>query len=387
MWHTKSCVFWSSPDKCFSAYRCLKLFKDRAKIQSKRRPPSRHSRVISPGADPGPSLPNGLPDVKELPSADGDGPRLPELPPIDNSRVAPPKTDLFGNDDLLGDSTSSPVIANSSKASNAVSNDHLLSNDNNDLFSPKRDKKKSAISDDDLFSTVKSESKSNSKSILTNDDEEDIFGASSVKTNTSKPSKYAVVNGKVDSSVEKGKSSEEKKTVAIDDDEDIFAPKPKTKKATDFEKLFDKDNGVEKSKTDTAEKTKGANMDDDDIFADSSLGKKKGLFLDFLDLVYIEEELLGVVVAEWLSSWLAKQEVRRSIPHIASWISEIGYLLLPLKRRKSSKQPANQEELLICNRIWKSVKSAYFFCDLLVYQYPFNLSSINKYLVLCIIFV
>ena len=53
--------------------------------------------------------------------------------------------------------------------------------------------------------------------------------------------------------------------------------------------------------------------------------------------------LEGVAVAEWLSSWLAEQEVRGSIPGLASWISEIGYLLLqsrdmadiPLKRRES----------------------------------------------------
>ena len=47
-----------------------------------------------------------------------------------------------------------------------------------------------------------------------------------------------------------------------------------------------------------------------------------------------------------LSSWLAEQEVRDSIPGLATTISEIGYLLLPshdmaeipLKRRISSKQ-------------------------------------------------
>ena len=52
-------------------------------------------------------------------------------------------------------------------------------------------------------------------------------------------------------------------------------------------------------------------------------------------------------VAEWLSSWLAEQEVRGSILRLATWISEIGYLPLPsrdmaeilLKRRKSSIQP------------------------------------------------
>ena len=34
-------------------------------------------------------------------------------------------------------------------------------------------------------------------------------------------------------------------------------------------------------------------------------------------------------MAEWLSSWLVEQEVRDSIPCLATWISEIGYLLLP----------------------------------------------------------
>ena len=34
-------------------------------------------------------------------------------------------------------------------------------------------------------------------------------------------------------------------------------------------------------------------------------------------------------MAEWLSSWLAEQVVRGSIPRLTTWISEIGYLLLP----------------------------------------------------------
>ena len=71
--------------------------------------------------------------------------------------------------------------------------------------------------------------------------------------------------------------------------------------------------------------------------------------------------------AEWLRSWLAEQEVRGSIPRLATWISEvrgsiprlaawiseIGYLLLPsrdmaeipLKWRKSSIQPTNQPKM------------------------------------------
>ena len=58
----------------------------------------------------------------------------------------------------------------------------------------------------------------------------------------------------------------------------------------------------------------------------------------------------GAAVAEWLSSWLAEQEVQGLIPRLATWISEIGYLLHPIrnmaeiqiKRRKSSIQPTNQ---------------------------------------------
>ena len=65
---------------------------------------------------------------------------------------------------------------------------------------------------------------------------------------------------------------------------------------------------------------------------------------------FIKLRDLGAAVAEWLSSCLVDQEVRGSIPRLATWISEIGYLLLPsrdmaeipLERRKSSIQPTNQ---------------------------------------------
>ena len=64
--------------------------------------------------------------------------------------------------------------------------------------------------------------------------------------------------------------------------------------------------------------------------------------------------MLGAVVAEWISSWLAEQEVRGSIPRLATWISEIGYLPLqsrdmaeiPLKRRKSSIKPNQTKPML-----------------------------------------
>ena len=54
-------------------------------------------------------------------------------------------------------------------------------------------------------------------------------------------------------------------------------------------------------------------------------------------------------VDKWLSSWLTEQEVRGSIHGLATWISEIAYLLLPsrdmaeiqLNSHKSSIQPTN----------------------------------------------
>ena len=39
--------------------------------------------------------------------------------------------------------------------------------------------------------------------------------------------------------------------------------------------------------------------------------------------------MVGMAVVEWLSSWLAKQEVQGSIPGLTTLISETGHLLLP----------------------------------------------------------
>ena len=44
---------------------------------------------------------------------------------------------------------------------------------------------------------------------------------------------------------------------------------------------------------------------------------------------YLMLSIPGAAVVEWLSPWLAEQEVRGSIPAFATWISEIGYRLLP----------------------------------------------------------
>ena len=79
-----------------------------------------------------------------------------------------------------------------------------------------------------------------------------------------------------------------------------------------------------------------------------SLFSKKWNNSNITEHMYVfKKKFKGAAVVEWLSSWLAEQEVRGSIPGLTTWISEIGYLLLPsrdmaeipLKRRKSSIQP------------------------------------------------
>ena len=66
-------------------------------------------------------------------------------------------------------------------------------------------------------------------------------------------------------------------------------------------------------------------------------------------------------MAEWLSSWLAEQEVRGSIPRLVTSPSEIGYRLLPsrdmaeipLKRRKSSIKPKTKNlKFSICRHLY-----------------------------------
>ena len=69
---------------------------------------------------------------------------------------------------------------------------------------------------------------------------------------------------------------------------------------------------------------------------------------------------MEAVVVLRLSSWLTEQEVRDSIPGLATTISEIGYLLLPsrdmaeipLKRRISSKQSTKFVVLNSFNNTW-----------------------------------
>ena len=76
----------------------------------------------------------------------------------------------------------------------------------------------------------------------------------------------------------------------------------------------------------------------------------------------------GAAVVEWLSSWLAEQGDRGSIPGLATWILEIGYLLLPsrdmakipLKRRKSSIWPTKMSLPLLVHTSSKGIDWIFF---------------------------
>ena len=83
------------------------------------------------------------------------------------------------------------------------------------------------------------------------------------------------------------------------------------------------------------------------------MSEQLSFYFQLSEQISLYSQMTGGAVAEWLSSWLAEQEARGSIPSLATWISEIGYLPLPsrdiaeipLKRRKSSIQQTNQSQM------------------------------------------
>ncbi|XP_061181281.1 WASH complex subunit 2-like isoform X2 [Saccostrea echinata] len=269
--------------------------KSRAKIQAKRRPPSRKGRQGGgPGGDSAPSEASPSPQV--------------ETPPVE-SRVPQPTSDLFGNDDLLGEEDTK----NDFMAPPPVPDSY--EEENNDLFSSTR-KKNTIMSDEDLFNPVIS-STSKPKNVINSmndDDGDDIFGSSSTVKTTSKfvskrkvenDTKDALVNGVEDVLSDKTQTSK----VIEPEDEDLFAAKPKVKKQTDFEKLLD--DKPEETKTESKpsleedlfpdstqnkkpeSKPKMPEAADDDIFADSSLNKKASKAKTEEKNVNEDDELFG----------------------------------------------------------------------------------------------
>lgn len=154
---------------------------------------------------------------------------------IDGKDSSPPKTetrsDLFGNDDILGDSSkSAPVLTEDKSGDKDLFSDGLFT---------KSGSTKPSDSVDGLFeSSGKSEKKAPVAAA-------DLF-----------PSKPSSASGQA------------KKVTPVDNEEDLFASTPKPSKSADKE-----------SKTDSSskkEEKKAKVVDDDDIFADASINKKKG---------------------------------------------------------------------------------------------------------------
>lgn len=184
--------------------------KDRAKIISRRRPPSRRGRQASAA-----KTSDDFPDMSIAPSSPPDKQKVPDI----SERVPKPTSDLFGNDDMLDDE---PVITNPIKTVNPK-------DDFSDgLFSKiaKIETKSSAINDD-LFGDLGSTSKTKSE---VKKEKEDLPSSDSKKSKTS--------------------------AISLDDDEDIFSTKPKAKPKE--KTIFDDDNDIFSSSIPNTAKSKGA---------------------------------------------------------------------------------------------------------------------------------
>lgn len=242
-------------------YKYLHTLQNRAKIQAKRRPPSRKGRQ---GGVPAPS-------VEEEPTPSAAAPPPKQETPRTESRVPQPTSDLFGNDDLLAETdTVSDFMAPPPVP------DNFDDEEKEDFFTSSKKGKDKIMSDDDLFSSAapsKSNSVMNSKN--EEEEEEDLFGSSSVKNTSKFVSKKKVDSNSVGAIVNGGEDvlSEPKSATkpVQNEDEDLFAEKPKTKRPSDFEKILD-----EKSENTKPETKPSAVNDDDDLFANSSLTKKPG---------------------------------------------------------------------------------------------------------------
>ncbi|XP_052085774.1 WASH complex subunit 2-like isoform X2 [Mytilus californianus] len=236
--------------------------KDRAKIQTKRRPPSRHSRHFSPE----PSFDTSPPPV------------IPE-----NDRVPRPTSDLFGNEDMFSTSPPKPAavqpkineedLRKTTPIKSKEDTQSAINDKSDDIFSLKSETKKGAESND-IFSKPKETKKNDLTS------EEDIF---STKPKVPKSTNFDDDLFSAKTPVPK---KTEKKEDILNDDQDIFASKKKTKNKQ--KTIFDDDNDIFASSSinDTATTptpateppvTTATKSADDNIFEDSSLNPKSAI--------------------------------------------------------------------------------------------------------------
>ncbi|XP_060068173.1 WASH complex subunit 2C-like [Ylistrum balloti] len=251
--------------------------KDRARIQTKRRPPSRVARqtqVDSSGSDLfSPSAPPSGNITKEMPKT------------VVNDRVPQLTSDLFGNDDLLNGGSAIPVKPAPSVEENDIFSSGAFSSgtkvtkskkvDDDDLFgSPTKSVVKSTVSED-IFDVSSSKSSKKKSAILTNDDDDDLFA--------SKSSKKSVKSSVVDDIFSSPKVSKQ-----LPEDDDLFASNPTTKgdksKVQPFNEVskndFQGDGDIFKDantpkKPETKPEVEKNHMNNDDIFAGATDTVKK----------------------------------------------------------------------------------------------------------------
>ena len=263
---------------------------DRAKIQTRRRPPSRQLRKAAAARSSGglsdelfdpqsPTSPttSSVPPLSS-PSGLNSPPRVPSPDLSDSSKVRP-KTDLFGNEDLfssdLPKSSAKFVIERSNKdTSESSSGDIFADNKFSDISAKKTSKTENF---DDLFSGP---SKTKSKSNSLHADDTDIFD--SVPKKSDSKSEHLLSPNKANDDILSVKTSKPKsKTAAIsEDDEDLFSSPSlsgKTKDKKPKAALTDIKDKIEENGLPEGGKGKNPKItEEDDIFASSSLNKKKG---------------------------------------------------------------------------------------------------------------
>ena len=258
---------------------------DRAKIQSRRRPPSRAARKTAAAQSSGglsddffgpqsPTSPTGSSaDIPPIVTSPLSPPHVPSPTDVLDTTKSQPAVDMFGNEDMfssdLPKGSAKSVIERSDTDTNKSSSGDIFSDT---LFSAKTQRQTEKVGDFDvLFSGTKHKADS-----LENDDS-DIFNTVPKIMDTKTKQHVSVTKTNE-------KTKQKSQPVAIMDDDDLFSSPVLFNTKPD--KLSDPVTGEDKS-TDriqenglppqTADKT-GAHIDNDDqdIFAVSTVGKKTG---------------------------------------------------------------------------------------------------------------